>query len=451
MPALRVARTPDTRRRLSLLWAPLLLAPCLAIAQETPSTEARSTDAVPLEEIQRYVAVFRTVKQAYVDEVEDSELMQAAIRGLLTDLDPHSAYLDRRASQNLSEAASGAYDGIGVELLQQPDRTLLVISPIDDTPAARAGLRPGDIITAIDGQPIGAGSVDEAVVQLRGPAGTEVRLTVLRDTQPDPLELVVVRDTIRVTSIRARTLAPGYGYLRIAVFQADTASELRTKLAELAKPGTLKGLVLDVRSNPGGLLNAAVEVADTFLDGGVVVSTRGRLPFANTEYSATPGDALAGAPIVVLIDSGSASASEVLAGALRDHRRALVMGTRSFGKGSVQTVLPLENGDSVKLTTARYYTPNGRSIQAAGIRPDITVAERWDWSPGDRGPTLREANLPRHLRGDAEDEAAAEEAAEAAAQAEAVANGGSEADQDPVIRQALNVLQGLAVFREGEG
>lgn len=418
------------KRALGLLLPLSLLASVQA--QEPPEASPAAVEPVPLEEIKRYVSVFRTVKQAYVDEVSDEQLMQAAIRGLLTDLDPHSAYLDAEQSQSLSEAASGAYDGIGLELVQQPDRSLLVISPIDDTPAARAGMRPGDIITAIDGQPIEADSVEAAVAILRGEPGSTVMLTVLREGQPAPLEVAVVRDTIRITSVRTRLLQPGYGYLRISTFQSDTGLDLRKRLQELAEPGALQGLVLDLRSNPGGLLNAAVEAADAFLDDGLIVSTKGRLPFSASQFNASPGDVLDGAPIVVLVDSGTASASEVLAGALRDHRRALVMGSRTFGKGSVQTVLPLDNGDSIKLTTARYYTPSGRSIQAAGIKPDIALADDYERRGDTRAPSVRERDLPGHLRGDEEDSVPAKEA--------------DEQTGDFAVREALNVLKGLNVF-----
>lgn len=410
-------------------------------AQEPPAAgvpaEGEPAESVPLDEIRRYVSVFRTVKQSYVDDVADRELMQASIRGLLTDLDPHSAYLDREQSESLSEAASGAYDGIGLELVQQPDRSLLVISPIDDTPAARAGLRPGDIITAIDGKPVEADSVDAAVAILRGEPGTTVTLTVLREGEPAPLEVPVVRATIHVTSVRMRVLEPGFAYLRIATFQADTGRDVRRKLADEMKKAPLRGLVLDLRSNPGGLLNAAVEAADALLEEGVIVSTKGRLPYADSEYAATPGDVLAGAPVVVLVDSGTASASEVLAGALRDHRRALVMGGRTFGKGSVQSVLQLDNGDAIKLTTARYYTPSGRSIQAAGIRPDIALADDFERRGGDRPPSLRERDLPGHLRGDEEDAVPADEAA------------APEAAEDYAVREALNLLKGLDVLGKG--
>jgi carboxyl-terminal processing protease len=402
-------------------------------------------DRVSLEEIRRFVSVFRAVKQAYVDPIDDEKLMRAAIRGLLTDLDPHSAYLDRDESQALNEQASGAYDGLGVEVLQQVDRTLLVIAPIDDTPAERAGIKSGDVITHIDGKAIAADSVDGAIDTMRGEPGTPITLTVERENAPEPIVFTLMRETIRVSSVRVRALEPGYAYLRISTFQADTGAEVRRKLNSLKQKAEvpLRGLVMDLRSNPGGLLNAAVEVADEFLNEGVIVSTKGRLPYANAEFKARRGDLLDGAPIVILSDSGTASAAEVLAGALRDHDRALVMGTQSFGKGSVQTVLPMDNGDSIKMTTARYYTPSGVSIQASGIAPDVLLPENASLQTFDRPPTVRERDLPGHLRGDAESDTpivvpAGTPIATPAPRAEE--------NDDFAVREALNLLKGLAVF-----
>lgn len=413
------------------------LAQDVPVAPAPPPLDAAAEPAaerVSLDEVRRFVSVFRAVQQAYVDSVDDQQLMQSAIRGLLTDLDPHSAYLDARATQSMNETATGAYGGLGLEILQRPDRSLMVIAPMDDTPAARAGIQPGDIIVEIDGAAISADSVDAAVEAMRGEPGTSIVLTVVREGELAPLKLSLTREIIRVASARGEALDAEFGYIRIAVFQADTAAEVQRKLESL-KPagGTLKGLVLDLRRNPGGLLNAGIEVADLFLDSGVIVSTRGRVPRASAEYSAKRGDLMGGAPIVVLIDSGSASAAEVVAGALRDHRRALIMGSTSFGKGSVQTVLPLDNGDSIKLTTARYYTPNGTSIQATGIVPDIELPENAELRiTREASPQLREANLPGHLQ--------AESGAANANQAKAQA--------DYAVNEALNLLRGLAVFRE---
>ena len=361
------------------------------------------SETVPLEEIRRYVAVFNMVREAYVEPVDDATLMQAAIRGLLQDLDPHSAYLEQDASENLAERTRGAYEGIGVEIVRQPDDTLKVIAPIDGTPAARAGIKPGDVIVAVDGRPLSGSSPDDDL--LRGPPGSEVVLTVVREDLDEPLDIPVVRDTIRVASVRGRLLEPGYGYVRISMFQADTGADFAAELDRLSTEagGALEGLVIDVRSNPGGLLTTAVQVADELLDKGTIVTTRGRLAISDTAFTATSGDRLDGAPVVVLVDAGSASAAEVLAGALRDNDRARVVGSRTFGKGSVQTALPLDNGDTVKLTTARYYTPDGTSIQALGIQPDVVLQPEGE--AGEAVARITEARLPGHL--DAEAEAAA--------------------------------------------
>jgi len=371
---------------------------------DAASDRAASASKVPLAEIRRYVAVYNAIKEAYVDTVGDRELMQSAIQGLLLDLDPHSAYLDREQSESFDEATTGTYDGIGVELQQQGD-TLKVIAPIDDGPAARAGILPGDVIVAIDGKPI---AQVEGMEPLRGAPGSKVVVTLAREGRDKPFDVTLHRETIKVTSVRSRMLEPGYGYVRIGSFQADTGADFRKHVDQLqAKAdGRLRGLVLDLRSNPGGLLTAAVQVADDLLERGGIVSTRGRSRISDTRFDATPGDRLHGAPVVVLVDAGSASASEVLAGALRDNDRARIVGSRTFGKGSVQTVLPLDNGDSVKLTTARYYTPSGRSIQASGIVPDtVLTPDPALIGGGDLPPALAElseATLPGHLQGDEE-------------------------------------------------
>ncbi|QNR97651.1 S41 family peptidase [Stenotrophomonas sp. 169] len=405
---MRVART-----------ATLLLAllPSLALAQQpaaVPASDASAanneeaaTSKVPLEEIRRFVAVYNAVRAAYVDPVDDKKLMQDAVRGLLLDLDPHSTYFGKEDAEAFDEQANGAYEGIGVELQQQPDNSSLkIISPIDDTPAARAGILAGDLIIAIDGKPISAIKASEP---LRGVAGSKVVLTIVRDGKPKPFDVTLARETIRVTSVRSRMLEPGYGYIRLSTFQADTGADFQKHVRQLSKQagGQLKGLVLDLRSNPGGLLTAAVQVADDLLEKGNIVSTRGRISISDARFDATPGDLLKGAPVMVLVDAGSASASEVLAGALRDNQRARVIGSRTFGKGSVQTVLPLDNGDSVKLTTARYFTPSGKSIQATGIVPEVELkpapVEGEEALPASL-TDFSEATLPGHLHGDAEGE-----------------------------------------------
>lgn len=414
-----------------------------AVAATAGTPALPGEERVSIDEIRRFVSVFRAVKQAYVEPIDDATLMQAAIRGLLTDLDPHSAYLDKAQSQDLSEFTTGAYNGLGLDVFQNPDRTLTVIAPIDDTPAAKAGIRPGDVIVEIDGKPITADNVDAAAESMRGAPGTEIRMTIVREGRVEPLKLTLVRETIRVSSVRVRGLESGFGYLRISTFQADTGQESQRKLATLITKGApLQGLVLDLRSNPGGLLHAAVEVADAFLDSGMIVSTRGRLPNSTSEFRAHRGDMLKGAPIVILADAGTASAAEVLAAALRDHRRALVMGASSFGKASVQTVLPLDNGDALKLTTARYYTPKGISIQAAGIKPDIELPENLRLQSADSLPTVRERDLPGHLVGESETSPATVDASESADD--------DTLKDDLAVREALSVLKGLALFRDAK-
>jgi len=400
----------------SLIALLLCVSPVLANAQDAPAVtpqaeppqdvpasddpNAASTDAasVPLDEIRRYVTVYNAVKQAYVDPVDDRALMQSAVRGLLLGLDPHSAYLPKADAAQFDEQTSGAYDGVGLELQPLPEGGLRVIAPLDDGPADRAGLRSGDRIIAIDGKLLGPADAD-ASAPLRGAAGSKVVLKVVRDATPAPFDVSLVRETIRTTSVRSRMLEPGFGYVRVSSFQAATAADFVKAVDGLQKTSPLRGLLIDLRSNPGGLLVGAVQIADELLDAGGIVSTKGREAIGNSRFDATPGDRLKGAPVVLLVDAGSASAAEVLAGALHDNKRARVVGSRTFGKGSVQTLLPLDNGDSVKLTTARYYTPSGRSIQAFGIVPDVVLKPDGPVAPGLR---ITEATLPRHLQGEAE-------------------------------------------------
>ena len=369
-------------------------------ASDDPDAVASEASRIPLDEIRRYVMVYNAIRQAYVDPVDDKELMASAVRGLLLDLDPHSAYMRKADAEEFDERTSGAYEGVGLELQQLPEGGLRVIAPLDDSPAERAGLRSGDRIVAIDGKALTAGDGDSSA-PLRGKSGTKVVLKVAREGQQEPFDVTLVRETIRTTSVRSRMLEPGFGYVRIASFQTSTAADFNKAVDSLQQESALRGLVLDLRSNPGGLLVGAVQIADELLDKGGIVSTKGREVLGNTRFVATAGDRLNGAPVVVLVDAGSASASEVLAGALRDNKRARIVGSRTFGKGSVQTLLPLDNGDSVKLTTARYYTPSGQSIQALGIVPDVALHP----DGGQRRPApVSEAGLPGHLAAEAEGE-----------------------------------------------
>lgn len=403
---------------------------------EAPPADAAKKTTVDINDVRAFAAVFSLVKQAYVEPVDDKTLMQSAVKGLLANLDPHSEYLDEKAMTELSEDTTGSYNGLGIEVLTV-DGTLRVVAPIDDSPAERGGIKAGDIIVRIDGKPITSENASEASNMLRGKSGTEVTLSVVHEGASAPVEIKLTRQPIRVASVRARWIEPGYVYLRVAQFQEDTGSEVKRKLAKLRdKNQPVKGLVLDLRSNPGGLLTAAVEVSDDFLDSGVIVTTKGRLKQSDLSFNATPGDLISGAPIVVLADNGTASAAEIVAGALKDNHRALIMGRRTFGKGSVQTVLPLDETHAIKLTTARYYTPSGTSIQAAGIEPDIELGDL-KLVARDSLPSFitGERDLPNHLKGANEKDGTDDKPSQ---------RGNTD---DYALSEAMNVLKGLASQR----
>jgi carboxyl-terminal processing protease len=414
-------------------------APAPAASVATPaeaSSIAKAAGGVPsLEQIQTFTRAFEMIKQAYVDPVGDDQLMQSAIRGMLSGLDPHSEFLDKPALSDLNEDTSGAYSGLGIEVAQV-NHQLVIVAPLDGGPAKRAGVVAGDVIEAIDGVVVQPDAIDTAMKQLRGPIGSKITLTILHPDGDKPVTIPLVRERIHVASVTTRMLEPDYAYVRISEFQEDTANELTGALGKLQKQhGPLRGVVLDLRSNPGGLVTSAVGVADDFLDAGMIVSTRGRLSQSDLKFTATPGDLLDGAPMVVLVDNGTASAAEIVTGALKDHHRALVMGRRTFGKGSVQTILPVGDGDAVKLTTARYYTPDGTSIQVAGITPDIVLGKVT--VQADRNPSLdddeHESDLPNHLRG--------------SKIAAAPPDTGELAIKDYALSEALHVLKGLALAR----
>ncbi len=365
----------------------------LDIEAQPSSMESR----LPLRELRLFTQVFEQIRLGYVEEVSDTELLNNAIAGLLLELDPHSVYLDTKRYSDLQESATGEYGGLGLEVGGESG-LIKVISPIDDTPAAKAGIEAGDLIVEMNDAPVRGMGVQRAIDKLRGEKGTSIKLTVYREGQDGPLEFEVVRDTIQISSVRSRFLEPGYGYVRVSQFQRSSGSDFIANVEALKADNKqiLKGLVLDLRNNPGGLVPASIEMAGALIDGGTVVYTEGRLPSANHSFEANAGDILDGVPVVVLINGGSASASEIVAGALQDRQRAAVIGTQSFGKGSVQTVIPLGDGRAVKLTTARYFTPNGRSIQAEGIVPDIVV-ERAEIRPIKMRERTREADLEGHL------------------------------------------------------
>ncbi|MBK1702466.1 S41 family peptidase [Thiococcus pfennigii] len=396
---------------------------------------------LPLEDLRIFAEVFGRIKKDYVEGVSDQTLLEGAIRGMLASLDPHSAYLDRDEYRNLKVGTSGEFGGLGIEVGME-NGFIKVIAPIDDTPAARAGLQAGDLIVRIDDQPVKGLTLNEAVDRMRGQPGSRISLTVLREGA-DPMTFDIERDVIQVASVRSRMLEPGYGYVRISHFQARTPEDLTEAIAKLEAEGDarLAGLILDLRNNPGGVLNSAVGVSDAFLTGGLIVYTQGRDEDSRIEFDAGPEELLGGAPMVVLINEGSASASEIVAGALQDHKRAIVMGTKTFGKGSVQTVVPIDEERALKLTTARYFTPSGRSIQAQGIVPDIEVArgELTIASEAD-ADRVTEADLRRHLPNGAPE---SHEAAEPDP---------DETSEDPLaiddyqLNEAFNVLKALVIF-----
>ncbi|WP_148291352.1 S41 family peptidase [Spiribacter curvatus] len=416
------------------LTAGVLIALLLANIQ-TVTAQSTARDDLPLEELQRFTEVYERIQRDYVESVDDERLIQNAIRGMLSGLDPHSAYLDESAYQRLQEGTRGEFGGLGLEVGTE-DGLIKVIAPIDGTPAEDADIRPGDLIMRIDGQPVKGLDLQAAVERMRGETGTSVTLGILRDGADGPIEVTLERAVIQVDSVRARVLEDRFGYLRISQFQARTGEDVLEAVDQLThEVGPLDGLVLDLRNNPGGVLDAAVAVTDAFLSRGQVVSTSGRIERSRDAFTATPNDTLNGAPLVVLVNAGSASAAEIVAGALQDHQRAVIMGEPTFGKGSVQTILPLRNGDAVKLTTARYYTPSGRSIQAEGIQPDVEVTNlRVSDVEGDPA-RLRESDLPRHLRADGD---AGGSSADAPASALAT--------EDYALAEALNLLKGLTIL-----
>ena len=410
-------------------------------APATAGSAAAPTDALGLKDIRYFSRVLDVVKQAYVDPVSNPTLMKAAINGMLSGLDPHSAFLDKAGLAQLDEDTTGQYSGLGIEVMETGS-VLRIVSPIDDTPASRAGILAGDTIVKINGKSITPDNIDKLYEQLRGDAGSKISLTIVHARSTTPIELHLVRERITMASVKVRELEPGYAYIRISQFQDDTSSDLEHKLGGLiGKYGQPRGAVLDLRSNPGGLLTAAVGVADDFLDRGGIVSTRGRLQDANMRFDAHPGDLLKGAPMVVLVDNGTASAAEIVSGALKDNRRALIMGRRTFGKGVVQTVLPLDPEHAVKITTARYYTPNGTSIQAEGIQPDIPLPELAVRKVDDSGGfgIGSEADLPNHL---------ANQGTTAGKTTDTGAADTALATRDYPLSQALNVLKALA-FNHG--
>ncbi len=438
-----------TRHGLALALSFLAGVSLTAVHTVWAEKETPPENKLPLDELRTFTGVLDAVKQDYVEPVKDKELLENAIRGMLSNLDPHSAFLDAEAFQDLQVGTSGEFGGLGIEVGQE-DGFIKVIAPIDDTPAQRAGIRAGDLIIRLDDSSVKGMPLSDAIQRMRGKPNTPITLTIVREGVRKPLKFKLIREVIQVRSVRSRLLEPGFGYLRITQFQAKTAQNLQQELQTLEQQNKapLKGLVLDLRNNPGGVLNGAVDVADDFLEDGAIVQTKGRGNGSDQSFKATPGDLLKGAPIVVLVNGGSASASEIVAGALQDHQRALVLGERTFGKGSVQTILPLGNGTAVKLTTARYYTPNGRSIQAAGIEPDIKLKPlKVANDDGANSDFIKESDLTGHLRNDRDEPVEGPQPDTPPEPGKAAAPDGDLAQNDYQLYEALNLLKGMTLLQ----
>jgi len=391
-----------------ILLTGLVLGVSLAVERTVFAEQATAT--LPLNELRAFSEVFSQIKKNYVEEVTDKELLNSAIKGMVSSLDPHSSYLLPEAHSDLQVSTSGQFGGLGIEVGME-DGFVKVISPIDDTPAERAGMKAGDLIIRIDGTAVQGMTLNDAVKIMRGKVGTEIVLTVVRKGEDKALTITIIRDIIKIRSVKSRMLDDGFGYVRISQFQVRTGDNLEDAIEKLEAEFAgkkLNGLVLDLRNNPGGVLSAAVTVSDAFLTEGLVVYTDGRIDDSSIKFEADAEDIMDGAPIVVLVNSGSASASEIVAGALQDHKRAVIMGSRTFGKGSVQTIMPMGEGAALKLTTARYFTPAGRSIQAEGIKPDIELGDLKLEKPEEDAKSHRvsEKDLSGHIdKGDKDEDA----------------------------------------------
>jgi len=441
------------KRDLWLVTTGVVLGVTLVFGQMVFADKTENRPDLPLDELRTFSEIFGRIKNSYVEPVEDKELLQNAIEGMLSGLDPHSTYLDLDDFKELREGTSGEFGGLGIEVTME-DGFVKVVSPIDDTPAARSGIQAGDLIIRLDDTPVKGLSLGDAVDIMRGKPDTKLLLTIIREGEDKPLKVELTRAIIKVESVKQKMLEPGYGYVRISTFQSRTGESLKEAISALKteNDGSLEGLVLDLRNNPGGLLDAAVDVSDAFITKGKIVYTEGRIKDAAQEFNAKPNDILKGAPLVVLVNGGSASASEIVAGALQDHHRAVILGSKTFGKGSVQTVMPLTDNTAVKMTTARYFTPSGRSIQAEGIVPDIEIEgikvsalEDSDFNP------LREQDLSGHLENGNGDTKTTEEDEVAEAESETTAKPEEEdntplAVKDYYLSQALNLLKGMSIL-----
>jgi carboxyl-terminal processing protease len=386
---------------LILLGAAAGVAATLLVTQPRIILSAKAAAADTYRQLNLFGDVFERVRADYVEKPEDSKLIEQAINGMLNGLDPHSSYMDPKSFRDMQVQTRGEFGGLGIEVTME-DGMVKVVAPIDDTPAAKAGVMANDIITQLDGEQVQGLTLNQAVDKMRGPVNTKIKLTIMRKGQDKPIEVSITRDVIRVRSVRMRTEGDDVGVVRISQFNEQTTEGLRKSIADITaqiQSDKLRGFIIDMRNNPGGLLDQAISVSDAFLERGEIVSTRGRNAEETQRYSAKAGDLTKGKPVIILVNGGSASASEIVAGALQDHKRATIIGTRSFGKGSVQTIIPLGNNNgALRLTTARYYTPSGKSIQAKGIVPDIEVLQDVPDELKARADSKGEASLRGHLK-----------------------------------------------------
>jgi carboxyl-terminal processing protease len=421
-------------KRTGLLAASFATLVLFSLRQDVGAAASNSTETY--KELNLFGEVFERVRAEYVDDVSDDSLVESAINGMLTSLDPHSNYLNTKNFNDMKVQTRGEFGGLGIEVSME-NGLVKVVSPIDDTPAARAGLKPGDLITHLDGDPVQGMTLPEAVEKMRGPISSEIKLTIRREGK-EPFDVKLIRATIKIQSVRSHLEGDNIAYIRITTFNEQTDVGLNNAMKNLKQQagGKLLGVVLDLRNDPGGLLDQAVAVADAFLEKGEIVSTRGRRSEDAQRYNARPGDIAAGLPVAVLINGGSASASEIVAGALQDHHRAILLGTRSFGKGSVQTIIPLPGHGAMRLTTARYYTPSGRSIQAKGIDPDIVVEAAKIEKPPEKGEA-KVATASDLKRDDSGDSGAEQGSVDPSIM-------GTPADYQ--LTRAVDMLRGIALF-----
>ena len=436
---MKIKLANSIQRMLGKLGVVAIMAMSLTVVGPAYGQDEEESKTLPIDELQVFAEVFGKIKSEYVDSADDVTLLRNAIRGMLQGLDPHSAFLEPEAYSDMRVSTEGKFGGLGIEVTTDQG-FIKVVTPIDDTPAYDAGLKPGDIIVKLDDVPVRGMSLKDAVDSMRGPPGTPIKLTISRAGESEPLDITLIRAIIKVTSVKGELLNEDFGYIRITSFQSRTAENLANTIDKLEeqKGGALEGMVLDLRNNPGGVLRGAVEVSDLFLKSGEIVSTRGRNQETESNYSAEPDDILSDAPLVVLVNGGSASASEIVAGALQDHGRAIILGTKTFGKGSVQTVIPMNNGAALKITTARYYTPSDRSIQATGIVPDIEVEQLDIGKANKASRSIREADLAGHLENEGD---ATEDSKEEQVQISELL------DDDYQLNEALNILKGMSLVK----